>query len=49
MINEALGEEREAMINEAKLRDIAFIIADESNSIMNVKLPNLSVNYGSVY
>ncbi len=24
-------------------------IADESNSIMNAKLPNLSVNYGSVY
>ncbi len=32
-----------------KLRGIAFIIADESNSIMNAKLPNLSVNYGSVY
>ncbi len=32
-----------------KLRDIAFIIADESNSIMNAKLPNLSVTYGSVY
>ncbi len=28
-----------------KLRDIAFMISGESYSIMNAKLPNLSVNY----
>ncbi len=32
-----------------KLRHIAFVIADESPSIMNAMLRSLSVNYGSVY
>ncbi len=36
-------------LNTDKLRHIAFIIAAESHSIMNTKLPSLSVNYSSVY
>ncbi len=36
-------------LNTDKLHHIAFIIAAESHSIMNMKLPSLSVNYSSVY